>query len=140
MVAALLGLLSGQQLMAEDEAVPAQIKQLIEIQSDRPGLLEFDDRTHNGKQIVEENGFKYEEFEVETDDGYLLNLQHIKPKKEGAPVVLMVHGVEASSDSWVLNSPDLAPAFILQRAGYDVYMGNNRGNHYSQKHVKYNTS
>lgn len=36
---------------------------------------------------------------------------------------------------WVFNSPDVAPAFVLARAGYDVWLGNNRGCKYSLTHV-----
>lgn len=36
---------------------------------------------------------------------------------------------------WVINSPDLAPAFVLANAGYDVWLGNNRGTVFGQKHV-----
>lgn len=72
-----------------------------------------------------------------TEDGYILSLDRITPfgKKVGddfeAPVILLQHGIEDSSIQWVINSPDLAIAFILSRAGYDVWLGNNRGNHNS---------
>jgi len=36
---------------------------------------------------------------------------------------------------WVFNEPDVAPAFVMARAGYDVWMGNNRGNRWSDTHV-----
>jgi len=36
-----------------------------------------------------------------------------------------------------MNSIDKAPAFILSRAGYDVWLGNSRGNIFSQNHVKF---
>lgn len=36
---------------------------------------------------------------------------------------------------WVFNIPSQAPAFVLARAGYDVWLGNNRGNRWSDTHV-----
>jgi lysosomal acid lipase/cholesteryl ester hydrolase len=36
---------------------------------------------------------------------------------------------------WVMNTPETAPAFVLARNGYDVWLGNNRGNRFSNSHV-----
>jgi len=36
---------------------------------------------------------------------------------------------------WVYNTADKAPALIMARAGYDVWLGNNRGNRWSDKHI-----
>jgi len=47
----------------------------------------------------------------------------------------MVHGISQSSFIWIINSADLAPAFILAREGYDVWLGNNRGNGFSRDHT-----
>jgi len=52
--------------------------------------------------------------------------------------VLLQHGLLDSCDSWIANFEDKATAFILVNLGYDVWLGNNRGNKYGRKHVKLN--
>jgi gastric triacylglycerol lipase len=37
----------------------------------------------------------------------------------------------SSADTWVQGSNDVAPAFRFANQGYDVWLGNNRGNQYA---------
>jgi len=56
--------------------------------------------------------------------------------KEGSkPPVLLQHGLESDMMQWVMNKPEVAPAFVLAREGYDVWLGNNRGTRFSSKHT-----
>jgi len=40
-------------------------------------VADIDDRKHNVQQVVEENGFKFEEHKVTTSDGYILTVHRI---------------------------------------------------------------
>lgn len=53
---------------------------------------------------------------------------------------MLQHGIADSSIAWVINSPDKAIAFQFIKAGYDVWMGNNRGTKYSMSHVSMNST
>ena len=51
-----------------------------------------------------------------------------------------MHGLLGSSDTFIINDEDKALAFVLANHGYDVWLGNNRGNKYGKDHVNLSTS
>ena len=100
------------------------------------------DIDRNIKEIALFKNLSIQEYTVLTEDGYLLGLFRIPGKleeqevKPGPPVLLM-HGIFDSADSWILND-ERSPAVILSKAGYDVWLGNSRGNKYSRSHIALN--
>lgn len=98
------------------------------------------------RTLVEEKGYPFEEYTCETKDGYLLAMHRIPhgkdagPTSNGRPPLLLKHGVLDSSYTWVANGPNQSLGFLAADAGYDVWMGNNRGNSFSEKHVRVHPS
>ena len=58
--------------------------------------------------------------------------------KSGLPVVYLQHGLMDSSDSFVIHYENKSIGLVLANRGYDVWIGNIRGNKHSNEHVKYN--
>ncbi|CAG8684174.1 7791_t:CDS:10 [Cetraspora pellucida] len=70
-----------------------------------------------------------------------IRIEQARSSKETKPVVLLYHGLMMCSEIWMCNlDEERRLACLLTDAGYDVWLGNARGNKYSMKHSKYKPS
>ncbi|KAF8044256.1 hypothetical protein BT93_A2291 [Corymbia citriodora subsp. variegata] len=87
-------------------------------------------------------GYQCQEFDVVTQDGYILKVQRIPEGRAGGgggsgnkQPVLLQHGVLVDGRSWLLNLPEEDLPLILADNGFDVWIANTRGTQFSRRHT-----
>lgn len=83
------------------------------------------------KYYYQQYGIDVDEIEIETPDGFILDMWHLKArapverKSENCLPILMVHGLLQSSASFA-SSGRRSLAYFFVEQGFDVWLGNNR--------------
>jgi len=96
----------------------------------KPPVIQPSDTTEG---YLAQYGVAVQEHFTKTDDHYILRLFRLP--RPGSPVVVLQHGILASSWCWLVNTPESSLGIVLWKMGYDVFLTNSRGNTFSRNHT-----
>jgi len=79
------------------------------------------------EEIVRDSGYPYELHTVTTEDGYIITLERL-PNPTSKKVIYFQHGLIDSGFTWLASGNSTSLAMAAYDNGYDVFLGNFRGN------------